>query len=75
MVLLLGGSFEHSMYQYLYYPLLNAKIIFTIVYNIAIFVIIYGFKRIVDSILNAWTRTTVKNYLLINPIKKLQQDP
>lgn len=59
-LLLLGGSFEHLVYQYPYYSPLDVRMIFTVVYSVAIFVIIYGFKRIVDSILKAWTRTTVK---------------
>jgi len=64
MSLLLGSSFEHLLHQYPYSSPSDTRMIFVIVYSVAIFVIIYGFKRLVDSVLKAWTRTTVEKKFL-----------
>jgi len=61
LLLFIGGSVEYWMHQWYGYSTFDVRAIITIGYAIAIFVIIYGFKRIVDSILKAWTRTNVKS--------------
>jgi len=60
MLFIIGGSFEGLMYQYVRYPTFDVRAIFIMSYSIALFVIIYGFKRMIDSVLKAWTRTIVK---------------
>lgn len=60
MSLIISGSFEGLMYQYARYSTFDVRPIFIIGYTIALFVIIYGFKRMIDSILKAWTKTVVK---------------
>jgi len=60
MSFILGGSFEHLTYQYIRYATFDVRPIFIIGYATALFIIIYGFKRIIDGILKAWTKTIVK---------------
>ena len=59
-LLILGGSVESLMYQYASYSIPELRLVIITGYAIAVFVIIYGLKRMIDSILKAWAKTTVK---------------